>query len=198
MRLLPALLIILLATRLLAAAESDYPRVFRTFMPEAGPSAFAVELAPDLALCYDPLRGGVSQVWRGRIDLAPTHQAKINQPAALIGEVFYRETTLHPLSLGEAGVKAEHRFKGYRYEEGAVVFEFILDGHLVSETLRACEGGLGLWREFALPESGGPAFFQLEPQAGARVRVEGGKEVQPGLWRFAAGARTVFIIQPKA
>ncbi len=180
-----------------AGTEADYPRVFRTFMPDSGPSAFAVELSPSLALCYDPLRGGVGEAWTGSVDLSPTLRAKINGPAAIVGEPFYVPTLIHPLRLGDPSAEAEHRFKGYRYEAGAVVFEFTLRGHLVSETLRADEDGRGLVRELAFPEGGGPAFLRIEEQAAAKVRVEGGAEVEPGLWRFPEGGKATVRILPK-
>lgn len=194
--LLLAALSVLAAAPADAGTEADYPRVFRTFMPDSGPSAFAVELSPSLALCYDPLRGGVSQVWKGRIDLSPTLRAKINEAAAVVGETFYLAEGTHSLRLGEPEAPPEHRFKGYRYEAGAVVFDFTLGGHPVSETLRADEGGRGLVREFAFPADGGPAFLRLEKSATAEIRVEGGTEVQPGLWRFPEGGKATVLILP--
>src|SRR5690606_1257199 len=132
-------------------AEPAQPKVFRTFMPEAGSSAFGVELSPALALCYDNLRGGVNQAWRGSLDLAPTLQAKINQPARLDGEVFYAETVVQPLRVGDPGKVPERRFKGYRYSEDAVTFDYTLDGLAVSETLRALDGGQTVERSWQAP-----------------------------------------------
>ncbi len=180
-----------------AGKGPDRPRVFRTFMPDSGPSAFAVELAPSLALCYDPSRGGVCQVWKGGVDLSPTLRAKINAPAAVVGETFYNTALAHPLRLGDPSAEPEHRFKGYRYEAGAVVFEFTLRGHRVTETLRTVEAGCGLMREFAFPVGGGPAFLRVEEQVTAEVRVEGGAEIEPGLWRFPEGGRAAVRILPK-
>ncbi len=180
----------------LAGDDVVYPRVFRTFMPEAGPSAFAVELSPEVALCYDPLRGGVNQIWRGSVGLTPTFQAKINQPAKLVGPVFYAERAIHPLRLGDPEAKPEHRFKGYRYEKDAVVFEFTLRGLPVAETLRLSADGRGVAREFALPASGGTAFYHSETQSAAEVTVTGGSEIKPGLWRFPEGGRFTLLIVP--
>jgi hypothetical protein len=150
------------------ALAADYPRVFRTFMPEAGPSAFAVELSPELALCYDPLRGGINQLWLGSIDLEPTSRAKINEPAAIRGEVFYQETVEQPWRLNAGEALPKRRFKGYRYVKEAVVFEFTLDGVRVTETLRALAGGRELERTVSV-EPGQVLHFQTEPQTKARV-----------------------------
>jgi len=198
--LIPALLLLPGAQAAEPPSDSPspkYPRIFRTFMPEAGPSAFAVELSPKLSLCYDPLRGGVNQVWSGTIDLSPTWQAKINQPAKIVGPVFYRETGKHPLRLSGSASAPRRRSRAYHYEEGAVAFEFTLGGRPVTETLRASEDGRSLLREFKLPAGSAPAFFRLEAQPDADVKVSGGKEVEPGLWQFAPGSPLTLLITPK-
>ena len=178
--------------------ENGHPRVFRTFMPEAGPSAFAVELSEHVAFCYDPLRGGINQLWNGNIDLSPTFQAKINHPAKIVGTIFYAETLTHPLRLTNLGTTAEYRFKGYRYKEDAVVFDFTLHGLPVTETLRLSEDGRGLVREFSLPKGGGPAFLTLQVQPAANVTVSGGSEIKPGEWKFSEGSHFSIQITPKA
>lgn len=174
-----------------------YPRVLRTFMPDAGPSAFAVELSSDVAFCYDPLRGGVSMIWLGRIDHSPTLAAKINQPAKIVGEVFYRETLRYPMRLDQDESKPKQRFKGYRYADDHVIFEFTVSGKFVSETLRVDESGRGLVREFSFPEGADSFVFLLEDQANAEVKVDGGKEVKPGEWHFPAGSSATFTITTK-
>jgi len=192
--------LLLLAMMALAPphVRAGEPQVFRTFMPDSGPSAFGVVLGPELALCYDPLRGGVNQLWRGSLDLSPTLRAKINQPAVIQGDVFYQETTLQPLRVGTADKAPVRRFKGYRYEKDAVVFEFTLDGVVVRETLRATAGGRGIERVWSVPE-GTALFFHADAQPDARVIFSGADEVKPGLWRHEGGKGKVFTmrIQPK-
>lgn len=175
------------------ALHASRPQVYRNFMPESGPSAFGVVLGPDLALCYDPQRGGVNQVWRGSLDLSPTRRAKINTAAAIKGEVFYQETTLQPLRAGSAENEPVRRFKGYRYENDAVVFEFTLDGVPVRETLRAMADGRGVAREWSAPE-GTALFFHADAQTDAVVSFSGADEVRPGLWRHQGGGRKVFAM----
>ena len=155
-------------------------------------------LGPELALCYDPLRGGVNQAWLGTLDLAATLRAKINQPAVVHGEAFYRETTLQPLRVGSSEKAPVRRFKGYRYEKDAVVFDFTLDGVLVRETLRAMADGKGIVREWSVP-AGVVLYFQTDAQKDASVSFSGADEVKPGIWRHEGGDGKVFImtIQPK-
>jgi hypothetical protein len=175
----------LLILPLSSQADTSFPQVYRTFMPEAGPSAFAVQLTEELALCYDPLRGGINQAWQGRIQLAPTLQAKINQPAEIDGRVFYQESTVQPLRF-DPDQAPERRFKGYRYVDGAVIFESTLDGVAIRETLRATKGRIE--RHWSA-QTTQPLFLRLDPQTQAEVTCIGGVEVSPGLWKFTAPPR---------
>ncbi len=194
----PALLAAAVAASTAAgASDPPFPRVHRTFMPDAGPSAVAVQLTPDLGLCYDPLRGGVHRAWLGRIDLSPTVRAKINEPALVEGEVFLEERLVHPLRLGGAEAAPGHRFHGYRYEAGAVVFEFSLHGHAVTEALRPLADGRGFTREFAVPRGGGPLFLRVGESPRAELRVEGGEQTAPGLWSFPEGGRAHVTVRMK-
>ncbi len=182
----------LLALPLLAVEPARTPQVFRSFLPEAGPSAFGVVLTADLALSYDPLRGGINQAWRGRLDLSPTWQAKINAPAKIDGPVFYREQLLQPLRVGDPDNEPVRRFKGYRYAGDAVVFDFTLDGVAVSETLR--RSGDGLERVWRLAQPGKALFFRVEAQPEAELQFSGGEEIAPGLWR--TNTTLTLVIRP--
>lgn len=168
------------------------PQVFRTFMPEAGASAFAVVLTPDLVLCYDSLRGGVNQAWRGTLNLAPTLRAKINQPASVQGAVFYAESIVQPLRVNASTKTPERRFKGYRYEGDAVIFDYTLDGVTVSETLRVTGNGHTVERMWRIGPGAGAVFFLAEAQTGAEVTFTGGSEQSPNIWRFAGDEKTGF------
>lgn len=165
-------------------------------MPDAGPSAFGVAMGPELTLIYDPLRGGVNQVWRGTLDLAPTRRAKINEAAAVVGAVFYQEAVVQPLRVGSADTVPVRRFKGYRYEQEAVVFEFTLDGVRVRETFRARADG-GVERMLSAPP-GTVLFFLAETQSRSRLTITGAQEIRPGVWRHEAaeGRFLTLNIQP--
>ena len=191
----PGRLACLLAGLIGLADAGEPAQVFRTFMPEAGPSAFAVLLGPQLALCYDPLRGGVNQVWQGGVDLEPTRRAKINAPARLLGPVFYAESVLQPLRLDPARMP-EHRFRGYHYEAGTVRFIFTLDGVEVRETLLAVEGGRVLERRWQTAGDK-PLYFLTEPQTAAQLRFIDGRETAPGVWQSQAGRLSVHL-QPRS
>ncbi len=169
----------------------DPPLVFRTFMPAAAPSAFAVQWPHHaVVLSYDPLRGGVNQLWRGHIDLAPTVAAKINRPAAIEGRVLYGESLPQPLRPGDADAVPDRQFRGYHLDAGghdrpgAVVFEFALDGVELRERLTIEADGNRLRRQFSRDQPQPPLWFRAEPQRAARLTIEGGVETAPGVWRF--------------
>jgi len=127
--------------------------VYRTFMPEAGPSSFAVGLGANLGFCYDPGRGGISYIWRGDfVDLGPTWKAKINNPADLRGEIVHRELVRWPLRLNRPEREPTYEFKGYALLPDAVEFHYLLDGILVREEIRAAPDGSSLIRRFRLGE----------------------------------------------
>lgn len=196
---LPILCAFTLLTTGMSLTNEGQPQVFRTFMPGAGPSAFGVVLSPQLALCYDPLRGGVNQAWQGTLDLAPTRRAKINQPAQINGTVFYKETTMQPLRVHDAGKVPERRFKGYAYGRSGdgVTFKYTLDGVEISESLRVTADGRGIERLWNVP-SGAVFYLVTDPQANADVTIQGGTEVSRGTWKHV-GASNVLLsmkIQP--
>lgn len=174
--------------------EERYPQVYRNFLPEAGPSAFGVVLNHNTALCYDPLRGGVNQLWHGKLDLSPTFQAKINQPAILQGNIFYQEKTLQPFRVKDPEKVPMRRFKGYSYASNSVTFHFTLDGIEVSETLQATEDGKGIIRSFNLPTDS-TFFYKLDPQQHSKVTLQGAKEISPGTWQLPSNSPVSMTIQ---
>jgi hypothetical protein len=190
--------VIILLAGSIAHAEECQVRVFRTFMPGAGPSAFGVVLNAETVLCYDPLRGGVNQVWRGTLDLAPTLQAKINPPAEIKGTIFYEEKTVQPLRVNDARKVPERRLRGYVYEKNGVTFHYTLDGIGILETLLATDDGRGLERRWTIP-SGVTLYLIADQQADAQVTIQGGIEVSRGTWKFlgAPGVAISMKIEPR-
>ncbi len=177
-----------------ATDRNRQTQVFRTFMPGAGPSAFGVVLNPAVALCYDPLRGGINQAWQGTLDLAPTLRAKINEPAQIKGTVFYEESTVQPLRVNDAGKVPERRFKGYGYDEKGVTFSYTLDGIAIRETLQSTEDGRGLMRHWSVPD-GVTLYLVTDVQTKSQVSVQGGEEVSRGTWKFVGARDAAFFMK---
>ena len=151
------LLIGLLACSALLRAEVQ---VERGYLPDAGPSSFAIGLPGGVNFCFDPVRGGVSYAWTGGfIDLTPMRPggaAKFIKPAVPLGPIVYREHGAAPLRRGDPGRTPVVEFAGYTLRADAIEFRYTVDGALVHEEIRAQPGGHGLTRRFTI-EGGGDA-----------------------------------------
>jgi hypothetical protein len=173
----------------LGAGAAPHPArnvlVYRTMLPDCGPSSFAVALGPNLGFTYDPGRGGVNYAWRGDfVDLAPTWKAKINSPAELRGTIVYRESARFPLRLTPAGGEPAYVFKGYVLLPDAVEFRYLLDGVPVREEIRATPDGRGILRRFRTDTPVAAWSYAVEPQPSARISSH------RGAWNEARSALT--------
>lgn len=163
-------------------------QIYRTIMPDAGPSAFAIRF-PDvgLALCYDSVRGGVNYVWHGDFDLSPT-VAKVHDIVEIKGEPFYRETDWHPLRLMEdvEETKTDYRFRGYTVHDGILEFHYNINGSVeVRERITPIEDR-GIRRDFEVQSTVESLALRIEPQEQSTVEVEGGVILDNG-WAVFRG-----------
>ena len=129
--------------------------VERIFMPlDAAPSSFAIGLPGGTNFCFDPIRGGVSYVWKGGfVDLSPARPGpgKFINPVKLLGPVVYQETGLAPLRRGDPARGPAVEFTGYTVREDAVEFRYTIDGSPVREEIRSNNEGTALIRRFHVP-----------------------------------------------
>ena len=154
----------------LFGASAENLQVFRTMMPDAGPSAFAVGLPGEIGFCYDPGRGGINYAWRGAfVDLAPTWKAKINEPAIVRGRIDYRETARWPLRFNGASGDPRYEFRGYVLLAAGIEFHYLLDGILVREEIRPADGGRAILRRFQLSEACSSWRLAVEAQEESRI-----------------------------
>jgi hypothetical protein len=145
-----AFLILALSFCFVAFARAEV-QVERGYLPDAGPSSFAIALPGGVNFCFDPVRGGVSYVWTGNfVDLAPMRPGtgKFIKPANLLGPVVYREAGAIPLRRGDPTRVPTFKFSGYTLRDNAVEFRYTIDGTPVREEIRARPGGGGLERHF--------------------------------------------------
>lgn len=173
-------------------------QVFRTMMPDAGPSAFAVRFTEaGLAMCYDPVRGGVNYLWKGDFDLQPTVTGKISKLAVVEGEPFYRETAWHPLRSSKSLDEPDYKFLGYSVKEGALEFNYAIDGEVkVRERITPIDGE-GVRRDFLVENQDRTVrslYLHLEPQELATVSVDGGTVGEDGWTLFQGEALRDFSI----
>lgn len=154
--------------------------VYRTMMPDCGPSSFAVALTRDLGFSFDPGRGGINYIWRGEfVDLEPTWKGKINKPAALRGLILYRENVRFPLRFGAFDREPIFEFKGYALSPHAIEFHYSIDEVSVREEIRASPNGRGLVRHFQVNEPAGAWSYATEPQKGVTISSSTGRWNEP-------------------
>jgi hypothetical protein len=124
----------------------------RIFMPlDAAPSSFAIGLPSGINLCFDPVRGGVSYVWKGGfVDLSPARPGpgKFINPVKLLGPVVYQETGGAPLRRGDPARVPTVAFTGYTLHDDSVEFRYTVDGTPVREEIRTNSAGNALIRRF--------------------------------------------------
>jgi hypothetical protein len=137
-------------------------QIERIYMPlDASPSSFAIGLPGGVNICFDPVRGGVSYIWKGGfVDLTPARPGtgKFIHPVKLLGPVVYQETGFAPLRRGDPTRPPVVEFTGYTLRDDTVEFRYTIDGVPVREELRARADGSALTRRFKI-EGGADATW---------------------------------------
>lgn len=161
----------------------ERPRVFRTLMPESAPASLAVALSSDVWVCFDPQRGGVNYAWVGTLDLAPTVEQKINQPALVQGRLFYRDSVTGPLRpLSRASVPRV-RMEGYRFVDDGVVISYRVGEVSVRERLTPLPDGLGVVRRLELAGPPQSVWLLADAQTASSLEVQPGRR-DGDAWRI--------------
>jgi hypothetical protein len=141
-------------------------------LPESGPASLAIGLGRDVWVCFDPQRGGVNYAWHGELDLSPTVAQKINLPAVVEGQLFYRDHGPGPLRVGDRNHTPRFRLRGYRLLDDGVELDYQAEDVRVRERLTTGDGGRAIVRRFEFTGPPGPIWLRIEPQTTAVVEVE--------------------------
>lgn len=187
------------AALIAGAAPAQEILVERIIMPDATPGSFAVGLPGGINFCYDPVRGGVSYVWRGGfLDLSAARPGvgKLIKPATLLGEIVYREKGMLPLRRGDAVRAPTVVFKGYRLSTAAVEFRYTVDGVLVREEVRTRPAGDGLIRRFQIEAADADTrwWYVQGATEGSAISSSTGRP-DHGAYRFDPGGRGEFTLE---
>ena len=163
----------LVCVSVMARAEIQ---IERTFLPDAGPSSFAIGLPGGVNFVFDPVRCGVSYAWPGDfIDLTPARPGpgKFIKPAKPLGPLLYREAGNAPLRRGDPSKTPDVQFAGYSVRDDAIEFRYTIDGTLVKEEIRARQGG-GLTRRFTIPAASDAKWWHVvDGQPAAELKRQG-------------------------
>ena len=137
----------------------------RIFMPlDASPSSFAIGLPGGVNFCFDPVRGGVSYVWKGGfLDVSPARPGpgKFISAVKLLGPVVYQESGVAPLRRGDPGHSPRVEFAGYALRDDAIEFRYVVDGTAVREEIRVRSDGTALVRRFHVEGAGDARWWHV-------------------------------------
>ena len=169
--------------------------VQRSYLADAYPGALSVTLPGGPVLCWDPVRGGMSQVWDGDfVDLRPRWITKQGQPARIGGEEFFRDAGRGPFWLGSGADEVPFQFKGYSVAGEFPELYYEVGDRAIREELRPLPSGMGVSRRFHVGPGTTPLWYRVDPQAAAEVVATGLQREDRG-FAFASKGAGEFTIE---
>jgi azurin len=152
----------------------EYPLLYRTFVPGASPAAIVVSFDGILSYCWDAAQCRLRYAWAGGfVDNIDHWTGNGNKLSKIVGEVFWRDSTAHPLRFGEAAPQVQ--FKGYRLLKRLPQFRYALDGVELTETLTALPEAAGIRREFIFARPlAKSVYVVVRPHEGVEYRPSAG------------------------
>lgn len=152
----------------------EYPLLYRTFVPGASPAAIVVSFDGNLSYCWDAAQCRLRYAWVGGfVDNLDQWTGNGNKLSKIVGDVFWRDSTAHPIRFGDGVPRAD--FRGYRLRDRLPQFRYALDGVELTETLTALPGGAGVRREFVFTKPlTKPAFVVVKAYDGVRYEPSAG------------------------
>jgi azurin len=148
----------------------DQPHVQRTFMPDCGPAAIAVDLGGGRSYCFDAGSCRLRYAWTGGFVDIRRHMAGNGDAFAdVIGRIWYRAGDAFPLRIGTDDRTSQVEFLGYRLVDRVPEFRYRVDGVEVHQriTLPPDGGGGGLVQRFVIAPTRKPVRYTVEPHTGA-------------------------------
>lgn len=174
------------------------PYLYRVYMEDASPAAIAVHLPQGLSYCWDAATCELRYAWEGGfIDNTGVWKGKPNAVAKILGDVFFRIKSRHPLRTGNGEAVPLVAYKGYRLLDRYPEFHYTLNGLDVYELIKPSETGDGLIRTFRIPEATGDIVFYMHPEDGVRYKFSTGEETKNRILISGGRARQFTVIMTK-
>lgn len=147
--------------------ETRPPFLYRAYMEDSSPASIAVHLPQGLSYCWDAASCELRYAWTGEfVDNAKLWKGKPNAVSKVLGDIFYRNSAMQALRIGDPTSTAKVKFKGYKLVDRYPEFHYTLDGLDVYELIREKEDGTGLVRTFRVPNAPGKIWFLAPPSDG--------------------------------
>ena len=152
------------------------PYLIRTFMPDAGAAAIAVNLPDSLSYCWDAGACRLRYAWKGKfLSHMDLWKRKGDETARVAGQVFFRDETDYPFRIGKERTVPTVQFKGYRLVEGYPEFHYLIGGITVYERIKPADQGRSLVRIFRMTGVTQTIWFLKRPDKGVVISASKGK-----------------------
>lgn len=165
----------------------DPPYLYRTFVPDASPTAIAVNLPKNISYCWDAATCHLRYAWEGAfLDNTEVWKGHFQAYSKVMGAVFFRNKTRFPLYVDKPGNVPTVQFKGYRLVERYPEFHYTINGIDVYELIRENREGAGLTRTFSIPKTNRTIWFAFTDDDGVDYHssigglANGKLELRPG------------------
>ncbi|MCW9706367.1 plastocyanin/azurin family copper-binding protein [Fodinibius salsisoli] len=155
----------------------EMPTVTRLFMPDASPAAIAVGMEKNQSYAWDAGFSHLRYVWSGGyIDASKQWDAKAQEVAELVGEVYYRNTAGFPFRVARKDSVPTPDFKGYSLnEEGYPQFEYKMGSIVVRELIVPADTSPGFQIQYQLDNVQQPIWYKMSDNNNVTVTVSKGK-----------------------
>jgi azurin len=174
------------------------PFLFRNFLPDTGPDAFAVRLSNNLSYCWDAATCRLRYAWQGEfLDYTGFWKSYKMYPIKIMGTIFYRDKTAFPLHIGQPEKNTVVHFKGYKLINRYPEFHYTINGTDVYELINAKPDGSGLLRTFKIPKAIKSVWFIYGTGDGVSYTCSKGQMINGKLELSAEEADEFTIIMTK-
>ena len=179
--------------------EPKAPYLYRIYMEDASPASIAVNLPHELSYCWDAGTCQLRYAWQGGfVDNSTVWKGQHkNAVAKILGTVFFREMTSHPLRIGSPEEIPLAAYKGYQLINRYPEFHYTLNGIDVYELIQSKEDGTGLIRTFRIPDANKTVWLYVHPEEGMGYESRVGKWEKNRLMLSSGQAQEFTIVMTK-
>jgi azurin len=179
--------------------KTEPPFLYRIFMPDAGPTAIAVNLPNRLSYCWDAGSCRLRYAWQGDfLDPIDYWEKKAEPTAKILGIVFYRDKTKFPLRNDDPEKVPTVDFKGYKLIQSYPEFHYTIDGVDVFELIKPKPDASGLERTFRIPDATKSVWFVFDKDDGVTYSSSVGKMADGTLLLSAGEAKQFTLMMTNA
>ncbi|GAB5520282.1 MAG: hypothetical protein RhofKO_25330 [Rhodothermales bacterium] len=153
----------------------EYPALYRTFVPDAGPAAIVVSLDGHLSFCWDASYSHLQYAWTGGfVDNTAHWSGNGKYLTEIVGTRFYQQQVGFPFRFSGGAVVPEVEFVGYRLTDRLPTFRYRVGEVLIEETITAGDAPRSLVRTFEVSGLDAPVWFRTDTEEGVRYAASAG------------------------